>query len=352
MCNCNQTTIKSSPCGCEPCEDTNPGCSCPVKDLSTDCILYTGLPLACSGIDTNTVMTEVIQDLDQFICDKFEEVLNYFTLINVGGGAEVYKGITGIGEKELRTVVSEDTSLLDIVQNSNTIGIKAGTPSLGLNSGTDVLSLIMTTISGAVTLSTVDLSEYNYDTFVQNVSFSNTTDVLTITRNNSEPNITVDLGHLHNHLESAAYVSNSSTVVFTLTDSSTVTLDLAALLADIAGSQVQSDYLEANTVSKAHILNRNPSKTVTGNYTVVVADNNYIIEIDNGGNDVTINLAGSLGTSNFFVGFVQKGTGEVTFTGQDIIPELLTNIIFGQGHICALEIINSTKYLHGTLKFA
>jgi hypothetical protein len=56
-------------------------------------------------------------------------------------------------------------------------------------------------------------------------------------------------------------------------------------------------------------------------------------------------------TTAFFVGFIQKGTGTVTINGVDIIPEQLTNVVFGQGHICAVEIINSTKYLIGTLKF-
>lgn len=346
-CNCNTPT--TTHCGCQPCEDTNPGCSCPIKDLSTDCILYTGPVLACSGIEIDTVLTDLLVQLDQFVCDKFEEAINYLTLTNVGNGAEVFRGISGIGEKELRTIVSEDTTLLDIVENADTIGVKVGTPTLSLDSGTDILSLIMTTLSGAVTLSNIDLSEYNYDTFVQDATFDAGTEVLTITRNNGEPDITVDLSYLGNHLESVVYNNATSNIEFTLTDGTVLTLDIASVLAN---AQIQSDYLETNTASPAHILNRNPQKTVTGNYTVVASDNNYIIEIDNGASNVAIDVSGALGSGNFFVGFVQKGTGEVVFNGADIIPELLTNVLFGQGHICALEIINSTKYLHGTLKFA
>ena len=43
-------------------------CSCPVKDLSTDCVLYTGADLTCSGIKSQTILTELIQQLDEFIC--------------------------------------------------------------------------------------------------------------------------------------------------------------------------------------------------------------------------------------------------------------------------------------------
>jgi len=348
-CGCNQT----------PCTGT-PDCTCPVKDLSTDCSTYTGPNLACSGITTNTIMTDLIIALDAFICNKFNEAINYLTLINVGGGAEVYKGISGIGNKQIRTLVSEDDTLVDVIQNTDTIGIRPGTPSLSLNSGTDILSLIITTLAGATVFSTIDLSKYNYDTFVQSASFDDGTQELTIVRNNGEADIVVDLSFLNNsgiNVSSGAYATN--TITLTLTDASTVTIDLTDLVSEILGAvpaQVKSNYLESNPTSDAYIQNRNPSKTVTlgiaGNYNVVDADNNYIIEINNGVNDVTITVSGVTATTEFFVGFIQKGTGTVTFVGYDIIPELLTDVIFGQGHMSALEIIASTKYILGTLKFA
>lgn len=350
-CNCNTPT--NTPCGCQPCDDSNPECSCPIKDLSTDCVLYTGDDLPCSGIVKDSVLTDLIQRLDEFICEVRDDILAYVaqvtTLINIGGGAGVYKQPNGLGNKELRTIISEDDSLLDIIENADTIGIRAGTPSIELDSNTDILSLIMTTLSGAITLSDVDLSEYNYDTFVQGATFSDTTEILTITRNNGEPNIDVDLSYLNNHLETVNYTANSNEINFTLTDGTVLNLDLSTLLAEIADTQVQSDYLENDITSKAHILNRNPSKSVTGNYSVVDTDNNYIIEIDNGVNDVTINLGPITASTEFFVGFVQKGTGIVTFSGYDIKPLSLSDIIFGQGHAAAVEVINSTKYLHGNL---
>ncbi len=348
---CGQTT--------DPCVEGDTTCNCPAKDMSTDCSVYTGDDLACSGILKNTVLTVVISDIDAFICNKFAEAIQYLTLINIGSGAEIYRGITGIGNKEIRTIVSEDTTLLDIVQNADTIGIQTGTHMLDLDSGTDILSLLVTTIGGTRTLDTVDLTEYNYDTFVQGATFSSGTLDLTITRNNSEPDIVIPLDFLSNYVTSGAYASD--TITLTLLDASTVDIDVATLVSEILASaaaavppQVKSDYLEANSSSDAFIQNKNPSKTETlgaaATYTVVTADNNKIIEVDNGVNNVTIAVGALSETTEFFVGFIQKGTGTVTFTGHDIFPTGLGAIIFGQGHVAALEIIASTKYIHGTLK--
>lgn len=359
-CNCNQI----DPCSPTPCAEGDTSCNCVQKDMSTDCSVYTGDDLTCSGILKNTVLTTVIQQLDEFICTVRDEILLYVaqvtTLLNIGGGAEVFKQANGLGNKELRTIVSENTTHLDVVQNADTIGIRGGVHRLELDSPTDILSLIVNTLGGDTVLSNIDLSEYNYDTFVQNATFDTGTLDLTITRNNGEPDIVVPLDFLNNHLESASYGATTNIVTFTLTDASTVQLDLSVLVNEIlttaADNQVQSDVLETNVSSKAFILNKNATKTVVlgvaGNYNVVDGDNNYVIEIDNGANDVTVNLAGVTITDNFFTGFVQKGTGTVTFTNYNVSPEGLGDIIFGQGHVAAVQIIASTKYLHGTLKAA
>ena len=125
------------------------------------------------------------------------------------------------------------------------------------------------------------------------------------------------------------------------------------VLKEAAAANLQADVLETNTSSKAYIQNKNPHKTVVlgpaGNYNVVDADNNYVIEIDNGANDVTIDFSTITITNNYFVGFVQKGTGLVTFNNADVIPQYLISELYGQGHVAGLEIIANTKYLAGTL---
>ena len=101
----------------KPCTEKN--CSCPV-DIGTECWFYTGDDLECSGIKKGTIGTELIQQLDQFICDKFAEVAGYFNLINIGDGAEVYKGLDLAGRKEIRSFTKVG-NLLTIVQNINDI---------------------------------------------------------------------------------------------------------------------------------------------------------------------------------------------------------------------------------------
>lgn len=48
-------------------------CSCPVKDLSTDCVQYTGNDLTYSGIKKGTILTEFLQQLDVFIKNAIEQ---------------------------------------------------------------------------------------------------------------------------------------------------------------------------------------------------------------------------------------------------------------------------------------
>lgn len=117
---------------CNNCEETNPcnpcieaivDCACPVKDLSTDCIVYTGDDLVCSGIPKDTILTETLQLLDAFICNKFDTVVDYLSLTNVGTGIEIYKGISGIGTKEIRSIVSSDASVTVALQGTDEINL-------------------------------------------------------------------------------------------------------------------------------------------------------------------------------------------------------------------------------------
>lgn len=102
-------------------------CSCPVKDLSTDCILYTGDDLACSGIKNKTILTDLIQQLDEFICNLTGQST---VLINIGTGAKVYKGVDLQGRKEIRTLIVSsqngggESILRDTQENASDITIR------------------------------------------------------------------------------------------------------------------------------------------------------------------------------------------------------------------------------------
>ena len=107
MCNCGNTITTSSVCSsCVPND-----CACPIKDLSTDCIQYTGEDLPCTEIKEGTLMTEAFSQLDTYLCDLSTQLANSFSLISVGAGTRVYKGVDGIGRKEIRSIKTTNTIL-------------------------------------------------------------------------------------------------------------------------------------------------------------------------------------------------------------------------------------------------
>lgn len=107
-----------------------------------------------------------------------------------------------------------------------------------------------------------------------------------------------------------------------------------------ARSLITKQYLESQT---------NKQKVIpAGSYVLTNADNNYTIFIDNGATAMTISL-GAITIPNFCVGFIQKGTADVTFSG-------VTNPIGlkskGQGYQTFIEreLSTSSFYLLGNTK--
>jgi hypothetical protein len=134
MCNkCNQNHNHHSHnnCGCTEveevtyiCNECQPevGCDCKVKDLSTDCIIYTGDDLPCTEIKKNTILTELIQQLDAFICKLKDDIANLLVLVNIGTGAKVYAGNNLLGNKKLRTI-SKTGDLITVTEATEEIVI-------------------------------------------------------------------------------------------------------------------------------------------------------------------------------------------------------------------------------------
>jgi hypothetical protein len=117
---CNKCNGNCSSCNCtcnKSC--TEPDCACKVF-VTTDCVTLTE-DLTCSNILKGQTETEVLKQLDTYICDRFETVENFFQLINVGTGSQVYKGISVLGKKELRTLLG--SNLIDVTQGTNDITI-------------------------------------------------------------------------------------------------------------------------------------------------------------------------------------------------------------------------------------
>lgn len=112
---CNQC----QPTICNTCPPTE--CECPVK-ISTDCSTFTGDTLACSGVEKDTILTDVIIQLDAYICEAIAAINASINLINIGTGAEIYKGIDGIGRREIRKINAVG-DLITVIQNTNDISI-------------------------------------------------------------------------------------------------------------------------------------------------------------------------------------------------------------------------------------
>ena len=118
-CPCTETQEVTYICNqCQP----DPDCSCPVKDLSTDCIIYTGDDLECSKIKKNTILTELLQQLDAFICTLKEDIANLFVLVNIGTGKKVYAGDNLLGNKKLRTI-NKSGDLITVTETTEEIVI-------------------------------------------------------------------------------------------------------------------------------------------------------------------------------------------------------------------------------------
>ena len=119
-CNCNNT----NPCG-GGCIETAPcvekDCACPVF-ISSDCVNNVTETLPCSNIVKGQTLTAVLKQLDAFICAKFDQLTAFVTLINVGGGKEIYKGVNGVGQKVLRTLVKVG-NLITLNQTTDTVEI-------------------------------------------------------------------------------------------------------------------------------------------------------------------------------------------------------------------------------------
>lgn len=331
-----------SKCNTEPC-----GCTFTV---STDCVIYEGDDLCAVSTRRGQTLTQLISSIDRQLCELTTDTVLGFLARNIGDGIGLYAGEDSDGFETFKTIGTQG-NYLRLVEQEDTVYIENGEYDIRFEGGQLILGV---SIGGETTeVSRIDLNTLGVDTFVTRTDFDDSTNILTIGLNQGQE-LSANLSTLKDNVNVVEGTYDSEQILLTLSDGGRVRIDLTELIqvinSDIGNANVNADYLENNPSSSSYIHNRNPSKTITGSYTVVLNDNNYIIEVDNGTRDISINFGGNLGTSEFFVGFIQKGTGRVTFTNYDIKPSDLTDELFGQGHIAAMEIIAGTKYLTGTLK--
>ena len=90
----------------------------------------------------------------------------------------------------------------------------------------------------------------------------------------------------------------------------------------------------------------NLQKVITTSTVILDTDNNHTIFINNGATPITITIDSSITLPNFSVGFIQEGTGDVTFVGSGVS---LTNPVGlkskGQGYATFIERkLNTSNY--------
>lgn len=342
MCNCGRTTNTICTSGCQTTD-----CACPIKDLSTDCVLYTGNDLPCTEIKTGTLLTEVFGQLDTYLCDLAEQLANAFSLISVGEGTRVYKGVDGIGRKEIRSLTPIN-SIITIGLSTNNREVEFGLDEVILK---DFIQDNQITYSA----SNVGTGAGVYKEAIRtgdnvNLSFKKIKSqdgTVIITEGTDDINLAVDGSETKVTAGTAISVSGIGTITSPYVVTNTAPDQVVSITGGGATS-VSGSYpnftvssTDTNTTYSAGMglglvgttfETVNLQKIITGSsYTITNADDNYEIIINNGATALTIIVPASL-KANIAVGFIQQGTADVTFveSGTTINSPLIMKKIRGQ----------------------
>ena len=343
-CNCNQQTNYNL-CNPKPCQEPQ-DCSCPTI-LETKCVTFEGDDLECSGIKKGTILTELIQQLDAFICKVKEDLLNAFSLKNIGDGAKVYKGDDLLGRKELRTV-TKTGNLITVTENTNDIAVSIDESALNTfieanqktysatNIGTGASIYKDTTVSG-------DNTQFNFK------KIKSTGGTVTITEGVEEINIEVISTPFDVNITAGTNVTVTEPTAnnFIVSASDTIVSLQNGVTTTVDGDGVITPY---------SVEVENLQKTIsTFPYTLTSADDKYTIFINNGVSDVIINVPNGL-VANFSCVFIQEGSGVVIIqqsgTATLLYPSTtLQNKIRGQYYWAMVEkkTTTDTYYLLGSL---
>ena len=301
-------------CGCtDPCQPNSIPCTCEAR-VTSDCVTVSGATSNCLAIDDNLLLTDYLTQMDERICEKVDSVTNFIALENVGTGSELYKGDSLLGKKQIRTVKSLDSALI-VTETVDEIQLDLNLPAIIPPDGTEtkLVSGTNTTVTGLGTTT----SPY----------VVNSTDTVadgSETKINAGTNVTIT----GNGTVATPYVVNSTNTTYT-----------AGNGINLTGTVFSLDNLQ---------------KVITTSTVILDIDNNNTIFINNGATPITITVNSSITLPNFCVGFIQEGTGDVTFVGTGVS---LTNPVGlkskGQGYQTFIErkLATSTYYLLGNTKF-
>ena len=132
---------------------------------------------------------------------------------------------------------------------------------------------------------------------------------------------------------------NANTTLFKLSDDGSIT---ANSYIKTGGTSTQMLMADGSVKENQDNL----QKVITTSTVILDTDNNHTIFINNGATPITITIDSSITLPNFCVGFIQEGTGDVTFVGSGVS---LTNPVGlkskGQGYATFIERkLNTSNY--------
>ena len=357
---CNQYTSSQTHI-CDGCQEQS--CEgCAVKDLSTDCSVFTGDSIECDSVVVvakNTILSDALANIVSWSCTKFSGIEKFFRIINTGTGAEIYSGTNLLGEKKLRKLKSADGSVA-ITQGTDDIDFSVtssdgsetkivnGTNTTVVGTGTTPTPYQINAINSTYSNSNLGMGAqvYKDSTVVgSNTQFNfrklkSSDSSVTILEGINEIDITVVTGSIPDGSETKVtagtntsvtgtgtiatpYVINSiapdQTVVLTQGGATTITgtypnftitsTDTNTTYTAGAGLTLTGTVFSVDNLQKIITY---PTDFTGTNYTLTNADNNYEIIVDNGATAVTITVPSGL-TPKIGVGFTQKGIGDVTY---------------------------------------
>jgi hypothetical protein len=310
----------------------------------------------------------VFGQLDTYLCDLSTQLANAFSLISVGEGVRVYKGVDGIGRKEIRSLVSPDGFL--------SIGLSTDNREIEFSINTQVLKPFIQANQITYSASNVGTGASVYKEAVRtldnvNLSFKklkSQNGTITITEEANEINfaVSVDGSETKVTAGTSISVSGAGTIaspyvvantapdqVVSITGGGATTVTGSYPNFNVSSTDTNTTYsagpglsLSGTTFGVANL-----QKVISGDYTLTSADTEYTIFIDNGSTPITITVPTGL-VANFEAGFIQEGTGVVTFSASGTTINTPTGLkIKGQRYQAFIEkkLSSETFYLLGNV---
>lgn len=150
-------------CGCNTKSSCNPASSCPVA-LDSICVFYKGTEnLDAIGGSYGTRLETLLQNINSVIQTMQEQIQDGFIGVNVGGGAEIYKGLNADNQGELRTLVSTDSIIVSQLADTISFSVRSNF----INGLLDPILDRLTTAEN--TLETLVERMNNYDTTLSQI---------------------------------------------------------------------------------------------------------------------------------------------------------------------------------------